>query len=66
MDPATDVQQVEVVNQVETNRTAETVIATPNGEIHVIHEVTIGDILLLTMISFLLIWQLLERVIRRV
>lgn len=46
------------------DRTYETVFTTPTGDIHVIHEVTLGDItitLLLTLILILMIFQLIIR-----
>lgn len=53
----------QVVVPVETREM--TRINTEKGEIHVIHEITLGDLLLLTAIVALLIFHVLSRVIRR-
>ena len=42
-----------------------TVFENDNGEIHVIHEITIGDLLVSTSIIAFLIFAILSRVIRR-
>lgn len=43
----------------------QTIIDTPSGQINVVHEITLGDIVLTTLILFMLIFQLLDRIIRR-
>jgi hypothetical protein len=42
-----------------------TTIDTGKGQIHVIHEITIGDILLSTILMAILIFMVLDRMIRR-
>lgn len=40
-------------------------IDTPKGEIHVIHEVTLGDLLIATTLVATLIFMVISRVVRR-
>lgn len=42
-----------------------TVLETEKGDIHVLHEITLGDAVLSTLIMVLLIFQVLDRIIRR-
>ncbi|USK56368.1 hypothetical protein LIS82_07820 [Cytobacillus solani] len=43
----------------------QTIFRTGDGEIHVIHEITLGDVVLSTLIMALLVFMVLEKVIRR-
>ncbi|WP_313799076.1 hypothetical protein [Cytobacillus sp.] len=43
----------------------QTIFRTGDGEIHVIHEITLGDIVLSTLIMALLVFMVLEKVIWR-
>lgn len=47
------------------SRTKETIFYNPKGDIHVIHEITLGDVAIITLLSALLIFKVLDRVIRR-
>ncbi|OIJ22047.1 hypothetical protein BKP45_05055 [Anaerobacillus alkalidiazotrophicus] len=47
------------------SRTKETIFYNPKGDIHVIHEVTLGDIATITLLSAMLIFIVVDRVIRR-
>ncbi len=40
-------------------------IVTDSGEIHIIHEMTLGDLLLATSLFAILIFMVISRVIRR-
>lgn len=42
-----------------------TIFSTEKGEIHVIHEITLGDIIVSTSLVAILIFMLLSRIIRR-
>lgn len=42
-----------------------TIFRTEKGDIHVIHEITLGDIVLSTLMMAMLIFLILDRVIRR-
>jgi len=42
-----------------------TIFHTEKGDIHVIHEITLGDIVLSTLMMAMLIFLILDRVIRR-
>lgn len=42
-----------------------TTIDTPKGQIHVIHEITLGDLLVSTTLVAMLVFMVLSRVIRR-
>ena len=42
-----------------------TIFETDKGEIHVIHEITLGDLLVSTSLAILIIVMFLSRVIRR-
>lgn len=42
-----------------------TVVRTDKGDIHVIHEITLGEVIISTLIMALLIFRVLDRVIRR-
>ncbi|MDP4086015.1 MAG: hypothetical protein Q8934_15535 [Bacillota bacterium] len=48
-----------------TNIRTMTTIDTGKGQINVIHEVTLGDILLSTILMAMLIFMVLDRMIRR-
>jgi hypothetical protein len=43
----------------------QTIFRTGDGEIHVIHEITLGDVVFSTLIMALLVFMVLEKVIRR-
>lgn len=43
----------------------QTIFRTGDGEIHVIHEITLGDVVFSTLILALLVFMVLEKVIRR-
>lgn len=43
----------------------QTIFRTGDGEIHVIHEITLGEVVLSTIIMALLVFMVLDRVIRR-
>ncbi|MEH7126013.1 hypothetical protein V7127_22640 [Bacillus sp. JJ1773] len=43
----------------------QTILRTGDGEIHVIHEITLGEVVLSTIIMALLVFMVLDRVIRR-
>ena len=47
------------------NRTEETIVATSNGKVHVIHEITLGDIITSTLLVAILAFMVLDRFIRR-
>lgn len=47
------------------NRTEETIVATGNGKVHVIHEITLGDIITSTLLVSILVFMVLDRFIRR-
>lgn len=49
----------------DTGKTEETIFETENGIIHVIHEITLGDIVISTLLALILIFHLLDRFIRR-
>mgnify|MGYP001042582485 CR=1 FL=1 len=42
-----------------------TVLETDKGDIHIIHEITLGDLLVSTLIAALLIFSVISRIIRR-
>lgn len=42
-----------------------TSIDTDQGEIHIIHEITLGDLLTTTLLATIIIFMLISRVIRR-
>lgn len=42
-----------------------TIYRTEKGDIHVIHEITLGDVILSTLMMAMIIFLLLDRVIRR-
>lgn len=42
-----------------------TTIETDKGDIHVIHEITLGDVILSTLLMAILIFKVIESVIRR-
>ncbi|MFO1442669.1 hypothetical protein KDN24_05505 [Bacillus sp. Bva_UNVM-123] len=42
-----------------------TIFSTEKGDIHVIHEITLGEVIISTLIMAMLIFSLLDRVIRR-
>lgn len=56
-------QQVQVITDFD--RTEETIIQTDSGTIHVIHEMTLGDVVISSLLGMILIFLLLDRVIRR-
>ncbi|WP_185959732.1 hypothetical protein [Lentibacillus cibarius] len=43
----------------------QTIITTDSGELHIIHEITLGDLLVSTTLFAILIFMLVSRVIRR-
>lgn len=47
------------------DRTKETIFYTTNGDIHVKHEITLGDVAVITLLTTLIIVFILDRVIRR-
>lgn len=42
-----------------------TIIETGKGNIHVIHEISLGDLLVCTLIAAVLIFNVISRIIRR-
>lgn len=56
---------VETSTTIDTPVRTETIFATTEGEIHVIHEITLGDIATSMLLMMILIFMILERVIRR-
>lgn len=47
------------------NRSKETIFYNIKGDIHVIHEITLGDVAIITLLAAMLIFLVLDRVIRR-
>lgn len=47
------------------NRTTETILYTEKGNIHVIHEITLGDVIISTILMAMLIFMVIERFVRR-
>lgn len=43
----------------------ETVFETTQGTIHLVHEMTLGDVVIVTLLMFILIFHILDRFIRR-
>ncbi len=58
-------ETTELVGIYDIERTKETIFYNPKGDIHVIHEITLGDVAIITLLSALLIFIVLDRVIRR-
>lgn len=42
-----------------------TIIETDKGNIHVIHEITLGDLLTCTLLAAILIFSVISRIVRR-
>lgn len=55
--------EVMVTSPIEFRET--TVIRSGKGDIHVIHEITLGDVVLATLFTAMLMFLVLDRVIRR-
>lgn len=55
--------QVDVI--MDLDRTEETIIATGKGKVHVIHEITLGDIITSTLLVAILIFMVLDKFTRR-
>lgn len=47
---------------VDLERTKETIFYTPNGDIHIIHSITLGDIITILFLVCILIFLVLDRV----
>ncbi|MBU8905569.1 hypothetical protein [Desertibacillus haloalkaliphilus] len=47
------------------DRTEETIIETDPGNIHITHQMTLGDVVISTLLASILIFMILNRIIRR-
>ncbi|OIJ07728.1 hypothetical protein BKP35_18270 [Anaerobacillus arseniciselenatis] len=46
-------------------RTSETIFETETGAIHIVHEMTLGDVVVSTLLVMILVLMILGRIIRR-
>ncbi|MDG5787791.1 hypothetical protein QA612_09790 [Evansella sp. AB-P1] len=44
---------------------AETIHSSTYGDIHILYEITLGDVIVISLISCILIFMFLDRIIRR-
>lgn len=58
-------EESSLISIIDIERTKETILYSSKGDIHILHQITLGEVVVIMLLSCILIFIILDRIVRR-